>query len=200
MVYVVIKKDLAIIQADEQLIARLMDAVEIPEYKIINLKHYRLIDKNGFHICLGIDAYNGANVFVTDKSKLIKVSEIEQLHPLPKNSDHRAKTYYDLKELSQYIKLLSNKDKNTKQEINPSQVLTNLNALELNYLKEELLDNKITGFTALNTDGKKVRIHIDQADTVREDINITFQELIAAKLISELLNNNNPIIISKKEK
>ncbi len=192
MIYIVVKKDKELSESDSQLLNRLMGALDIKEYKVINIKFFRLEDKNSFHICMGESAYHAAKQFVSQQDKLVKVSDVEQLYDLPRNNKSREETYNTLKNLNFFIKL--------DNKFNPNTILSSLNSTNLINLKDELLSNNITGFTALDIQGKKIRIHLDKKDISEEDINISIEELITLKLISEVFNINNSIVINKKEK
>jgi len=193
MIYLVVKTD-QVSELDKQLINRLMTAVDITEYEIINIRFFRLKDKNSFHICLGDEVYKSTKLFVEKLDKLIRVSSLSDLYDLPQNEKSRAETYHQLKNLNKYINIINNNN-----QINPN-ILTSINSINLNTLKQELINNNITGFTALDNQGKKVRVHLNKQDLVNEDINISIEELITLKLIQEVFDINNPIIVNKGEK
>lgn len=193
MIYIVTKVD-DISEFDEALISRLMLAVEIDKYEIINIKFFRLKDKNSFHICLGEAAYQATKLFVEKLDKLIKVSDLNKLYDTEANEKSRAETYHLLKNLNQHIKLIS-----INTSVNPV-ILTNISSINLNNLKQELINNNISGFTVLDSMGKKIRIHLNQSDLIKEDINISIEELVTLKLIHEVFNTDSSIIINKGEK
>jgi hypothetical protein len=191
---VVIKLD-NVTEADTALITRLMEAVEITDYKLINIKYYRLSSNNSFCICMGKAAL-AASKALYSKEKIIEIPELKALYDIPINSKDRATAYHLLKDLHKYIDIQSTL---LSERLSEKQ-LPNLDSKSLLKIKEDLLIEGVLGFSAINQDGKVIRIRIDESDNVTEDINIHISELIALKLVHEVFQIKEPVIINRKEK
>jgi hypothetical protein len=192
MIYLVCKVD-NLTEQNKQLLERLMKLVDITKYELINIKFYRLKEKDKFHICLGEAAYQSTKQFVGNLDKLVKISDVHELIDITRNQKSREDSYNTLKNLNQFIKLRSN------YQVNPN-ILENISSLSFIDIKQDLINQNITGFTALDFKGNKVRIIVSEQDTVKEDINISIEELINLKLIHEVFETTSPIIVTKEKK
>jgi hypothetical protein len=195
MIYLIVKTN-ELIKQDLDLISRLMSAVEIKEYEIINIKFNRLKDKNSLHICFGHDA----KLFVAGKynvslEKVIEINDLKALYDTPENTTSRLNTYNILRELNTHIETINNK-----QEILAKNILPEYKPEDLKLLKQDLINKNISSFISLDNQGNKIRINLDNTKQEKDCINISIDELLALKLINEVFHIDNQIEIVKKEK
>src|SRR5579863_109163 len=192
---VIIKQD-NVSNEDIALIKRLMTAVNLEDYNLLNIKYYRIETDYSFYICLGADAARAATMVDGKQDKILKIPALQYLHDKQGNETFRAAAYHTLKDLHKFIYL---KDKISSDKLSNKQ-LPDLDIKQLTNIQKDLLSEGVLGFSAINQEGKTVRIRVDESDNTTADINIHISELIALKMIGEIFHVQQPIIIHRKEK
>lgn len=192
---VIIKQD-NVDQEDIKLINRIMSSVDLPSYVLVNIKYYRIESRFTFFICLGPDASRAAAMAGGKQDKIVKIPPLQQLHNKIGNEVYRATAYHLLKDLHKFIGL---KDKISSDKLSDIQ-LPDLNEKQLLKIKDDLLSEGVLGFSAINQEGKTVRIRVDESDNTVADINIHISELIALKMIGDVFKIKEPIIIHRSNK
>lgn len=192
---VVVKVD-DLSQLHKDLIDRIMNAVELPDYTVTNIKYYRLDKATQVCVAFGNQAASAIKLQI-EPSKLIELPPLDQLFNKPENERTRAKAYHSLKDLSHYVKLVT--VQTSSQTLSPDQ-LPPFTAAELISIKKDLIDKNISGFSAINQEGRTVRIKVDDSDNGDEDINIHISELITLRMAIEIFNLKEISIIVKESK
>ncbi len=172
MIQVLVKQDKLTTQ-DEELINRILKIININNYKVINLKYFRVEINNSFFIIFGEDIKVDL-----DKTKLVILPKLINLYDTPKNINFRQETYNKLINLSSYIKLIDTNQLKFDIKNIPDYSINDLLILSKNFN-----DNKIN---ILDKNGNELVVVF--SGEINSANQIKFSELVAINLAKNVFS------------
>lgn len=164
-------------QDEKDLVGRMMNVIGPKNWDITNILNYEVPNNTSgkdIYLCFGKRAVRS----IVKDYEILEFPEIRNLLPLPENNDTRQEVFAKLKALQTHL---------AEVELIQHKELPKLSSNDLIQIYKKSTADK-PGITLICNNGKSLRVSFTDEDKVKENINITFQELLAIKLGMEIFN------------